>query len=101
MQFEMADVNLIDVLKNLTNELQISAKSRGLELVLDTKLTDALVSADSVKIRQVFANYVDNALKYTKEGVVKVLAFKSEDGKKIIVGVKHYLRSLNEEKEVK
>ena len=88
MQFEMADVNLIDVLKNLTNELQISAKSRGLELVLDTKLTDALVSADSVKIRQVFANYVDNALKYTKEGVVKVLAFKSEDGKKIIVGVK-------------
>lgn len=88
MQFEMADVDLVGILRGLTNELQVSAKSRGLELVLDTKLTDALVSADSVKIRQVFANYVDNALKYTKEGVVKVLAYKSEDGKKIIVGVK-------------
>lgn len=88
MQFEMADVDLVAILKGLTNELQVSAKSRNLELVLNTNLKDAVVEADSVKIRQVFANYVDNALKYTEKGAVTVLISKSDDGKKVTVGVK-------------
>jgi signal transduction histidine kinase len=88
MKFEMADVDILGILKGLTNELQVSAKSRNLELVLETKLTEAITVADSVKIRQVFANYVDNALKYTEKGTVKISVVKSDDGKKIVVGVK-------------
>lgn len=88
MKFEMSDVDLVVLMKGLSNELQVSAKSRNLELVFETNLTDAVVEADSVKIRQVFANYVDNALKYTEKGTVKITITKSEDGKKIVVGVK-------------
>ncbi len=88
MQFEMADVDLVGLLKGLTNELQVSAKSRNLELIFETSLTEAITVADSVKIRQVFANYVDNALKYTEKGDVKILLTKSDDNKKILIGVK-------------
>ncbi|MBP6856522.1 MAG: hypothetical protein KBC42_00685 [Candidatus Pacebacteria bacterium] len=88
MKFEMADVDLVGILKGLTNELQVSAKSRNLDLVFETNLTEAIVEVDSVKIRQVFANYVDNALKYTEKGTVKISIAKSDDGKKIVVGVK-------------
>ncbi len=88
MKFEMSDVDLVSLLKGLSNELQVSAKSRNLELSLTSNLSDAIVVADPVKIRQVFANYVDNALKYTEKGTVKITITKSEDGKKIVVGVK-------------
>lgn len=88
MKFEMADVDLVGILKGLTNELQVSAKSRNLDLVFETNLAEAIVEVDSVKIRQVFANYVDNALKYTEKGTVKISIAKSDDGKKIVVGVK-------------
>ncbi len=69
------DFNLKKTLKEVIDSLQQSAKESNVELVLnyDEKIPSHLMS-DPIKLSQVFMNLVGNALKFTKNGKVTVVA---------------------------
>ncbi len=71
----MVDLNLKRTLKEVIDSLQQSAKENHTKIILDydDDIPSHLMS-DPIKLTQVFMNLVGNALKFTKEGEVKVIA---------------------------
>ncbi len=85
-QFRKVGLKL-EVLSKLYQEYQLTAKQKGLEFIFTCKEKDANVYADEYSITQIFANLIDNAIKYTKKGKVEILLEKDKTGK-ILVEVK-------------
>lgn len=75
IEVEKIDFNLKDLLFNIQNSLKELAKVNNNEFILDIdpKVPDAIVS-DPTKLSQIFINLINNALKFTKNGEVKVVA---------------------------
>ena len=69
------EFNLKKVLKEVIDSLQQSAKANDTKIILDydEEIPGHLMS-DSLKLSQIFMNLVGNALKFTKNGEVKVIA---------------------------
>ena len=64
--------NLEDLLQQLVKEKQAEAKKKQIKLQLDLTTADEdeliIVNADPVRIKELFENIVNNALKYTQPG---------------------------------
>jgi len=69
------ELNLKKVLKEVIDSLQQSAKANKTKIILDydEEIPGHLMS-DPLKLSQIFMNLVGNALKFTKNGEVKVIA---------------------------
>jgi PAS domain S-box-containing protein len=85
-QFVKIDLNS-KILKKLYQEHQLSAKQNGIELNYTCLEKDTDVISDEYSITQIFANLIDNAIKYTKKGKVEILLEKNKTGN-IVVEVK-------------
>jgi PAS domain S-box-containing protein len=85
-QFVKIDLNS-KILKKLYQEHQLSAKQNGIEIIYTYKENDTDIIADEYSITQIFANLIDNAIKYTKKGKVEILLTKNKTGN-IMVEVK-------------
>ena len=69
------DFNLKRILEEVIDPLQQSAKENNTKIILeyDNQIPNHLMS-DPLKLSQIFINLVGNALKFTKNGEVKVIA---------------------------
>lgn len=69
------DFNLKKTLQEVIDSLQQSAKENNTKIILeyDNQIPDHLMS-DPLKLSQIFMNLLGNALKFTKNGEVKVIA---------------------------
>lgn len=69
------EINLKKVLKEVIESLKQSASENNTKIILeyDEKIPSHLMS-DPLKLSQVFINLIGNALKFTKDGEVKVIA---------------------------
>ncbi len=82
MKYEMQQVEIKKLIENIVNEFSASAKNKGLALSIEEKDEgEYIVKADPLKIRQVFLNLIDNSMKYTRIGFVKILLSKPDIGK--------------------
>lgn len=64
---------------DLAKDLSVTAEKKGLKLTFETDGKSSYkVNGDMEKIRQVILNFIDNSIKYTKEGSVNVLLSKNE-----------------------
>lgn len=78
MKYEFKDTDLEQITSGLAKEFALTAKSKGLELTYEnTGAVPCMVSMDPSKFRQVILNLVDNSIKYTEKGFVK-LSLKKE-----------------------
>ena len=77
------DCNLAEILRQLVGEFGTAAKSKKLDLMFINRLDieEEIVSGDIYTITQIFANLIDNAIKYTLEGSIEVVAFTNEENK--------------------
>ncbi|MFA7227924.1 MAG: HAMP domain-containing sensor histidine kinase, partial [Melioribacteraceae bacterium] len=66
-------VNLFSLLKTLQNEFSSMAEEKGLTLELTNSLgDDAIVVVDHYSVAQIFINLLDNAVKYTDKGWIRI-----------------------------
>ena len=65
-------VDLVELLDHLSEEYRMTAESKQLSLLFKTDLPVAIISGDKTKLRQVFVNIIDNAIKYTESGLITV-----------------------------
>jgi PAS domain S-box-containing protein len=65
-------VNL--TLKSLYDQFTFRAEEKNIKLICETVLSDsdALIIADSTKLTQILSNLINNALKFTEKGYIKV-----------------------------
>jgi len=88
MQFAFEKGDIGTMLKDLYENFMLVANNKS--LYLDLKLPEnplPEIMMDPSKIREVFSNLTDNALKYTEKGGVTLKAESVEDGKTIRVTV--------------
>lgn len=73
MVYDWSDFDLKPLVETVFNEQKPVAEKRGIVLNLDIeKAINFKVHADMNKLKQVFTNLVDNSIKYTPKGEVKI-----------------------------
>ena len=75
------ECNIVILLNELVGEFQTAAKSKHLALMMLNRLDfeDSVLKTDIYTVTQIFANLIDNAIKYTVEGSIEIIAFKTKD----------------------
>tara|TARA_B100000508_G_scaffold120126_1_gene101093 strand:- start:6645 stop:7982 length:1338 start_codon:yes stop_codon:yes gene_type:complete len=74
LKIQEEDVDLRDVLKQVTEDLQTLASDKGLELMYDPEPEKISMVTDPQRMTQVITNIVSNAVKYTEKGKVELKA---------------------------
>ncbi len=82
-QFETLMLN--DELRNLVEEFKPLCLEKNIGLEFQTHLEDVQLKADKYTFEQIFQNLISNAIKYTRQGRVDVVVFKTD---KVFVEIK-------------
>lgn len=74
MEYQFSEINIIELIESIVKELEVMAENKKLKLTFaySSNLKEIKVNADEQKLRQVIQNLVENAVKYTDKGFVKV-----------------------------
>jgi signal transduction histidine kinase len=100
MSFKLEKVNPVEMLEEIVQSYIIPAKDKGLKMVFDKTAVspDQMIMADKSRLRQVFVNFIGNAVKYTPNGEVVVRQY-AEDGRLFIRVIDTGIGMSAEEKE--
>jgi signal transduction histidine kinase len=79
MEYNMDKIKLSNVLRDVVSEYEIVAEKSKLNFSFEDNTKNAKINADRNKIRQVLSNIIDNAIKYTENGYVKIVAEVEEE----------------------
>jgi|GEM_PF-1048611 len=71
-------VDLDQIIRNLVGETSLEARKRGLELTYDKSTSLTTIFTDEYCVVQSLSNLIDNALKYTSKGFVKVRLYQDK-----------------------
>lgn len=74
---EKREVNVKNLLSELCEQLAFFAEEKNIELIYDN-IEDTTIMADKLRLRQVFTNLIENAIKYNKENGRVIVSAKSE-----------------------
>lgn len=72
MDYQFARTDVVKIAQSVFEGLKPLAAEKKLNFTFTTPLTQAWVSADELKLKQVFQNISDNSIKYTPAGFVKL-----------------------------
>lgn len=77
-----------DLLKEVYDSLEMTAEEKNIQLVIKKGCEVPLtVYADKEKIRQVFINLVENAIKYGKQNGIIESSFYKVDGRRVLIEI--------------
>lgn len=77
--------SLNELAKDVYVEMEELVKEKNLKLILEEKDENIIVCADKAKIRQVLINVINNSVKFTTKGYVKLSISKEGEKAKIVV----------------
>ena len=84
-EIKFEDVNINAVLNDIKDLFETKTKQKNLDFIIDVKTELKPIKADRFKIEQVVTNLVDNAIRYTEKGYVKIKVEQDQFETKIIV----------------
>ncbi|MBK7630449.1 MAG: ATP-binding protein [Ignavibacteriales bacterium] len=84
MSFRYFDINLF--IKNILAEFSLLAEEKNINLIFNPPIEALQVFGDKEKLKQVFVNLLQNAIKYTDEGSVEILL--DEEKKLVNISIK-------------
>lgn len=87
MKYELTDFDVGKLVADVAAELKPNIERKMLSLSLEIE-PNIIVHADSGKLKQVFENLIDNAVKYTRAGSISVSLYSSKVERKVIFEVK-------------
>lgn len=79
-KYDFKETNLNSVIKDVVKELNNRAEQKGLKIKMELIPDLPLAVIDEEKIRHVVFNFIDNAIKYSETGEIRVQAHKEKDG---------------------
>jgi two-component system, OmpR family, sensor histidine kinase BaeS len=83
LTYHREPVDLADVLRDAVSAQHREAEARGLTLALDLE-EDTIVFADETRLAQVFANLMQNSLRYTDPPGRIAVTVKRDDGRAVV-----------------
>ena len=87
MKYELKPLNLKQLVEELKKELKPNIDRAGLGFSFEAPAGNYEIYADIGKVREVVSNLVDNALKYTKQGSIKITLSSNEATQKVRLAV--------------
>jgi two-component system phosphate regulon sensor histidine kinase PhoR len=78
-QLMLSKVDIRVLLENLTKIFEYKLAEKNLKLIVHVDEAFPKIKIDPFKMEQVFVNLIDNAIKYTDEGFIKISAFQMDD----------------------
>ena len=103
MNYEFTDFDLKALVKELADEFKATVenhpnKAKVLKISFEADEKENFsVKADQNKIRQVVSNLIDNSIKYTPEGLVKISLSKNAETEKVLLKVEDSGIGINSE----
>jgi signal transduction histidine kinase len=80
-KYDFKKSDLIKLIQGVAEELNQRAEDNGLKIIFNPdEVKDANVIMDEEKVRHVIFNFIDNAIKYSENGEIKVLLEYEYDG---------------------
>lgn len=76
---DLKEVSIEEIIKNSISLFEKSLKDKDIKVELNFEKDLPLLKVDPVKIEQVFINLIDNAIKYTEKGKIKISAFRKDN----------------------
>ncbi|MDZ7762811.1 MAG: HAMP domain-containing sensor histidine kinase [Melioribacteraceae bacterium] len=83
-ELSLNEINLVDMLKRLAAEYDALAQVKGIKLLVESEIESAEALCDDYALNQIIANLLDNAVKYTKEGFVRLKLLSKENENYVI-----------------
>jgi len=83
--------DILQIAREALDAMEISAKEKGISLVLDVDKDIPALIIDSTRIRQILSNILSNAVKFTERGEVKLILSLREN----VTGAAQYLLGIS------
>ncbi len=87
MKYELAPLDMKNLVEETIKELKPNLDRAGLELKTEIPEGHHEVYADAGKVKQVIGNLIDNSMKYTPKGSIKVSLSTNEKTQKVLFAI--------------
>jgi two-component system phosphate regulon sensor histidine kinase PhoR len=67
------EIDLTKIIEQIHRIFELKLKEKNLSFTLESKNDIPLITADAFQLEQVFVNIIDNAVKYTERGGIRVI----------------------------
>jgi signal transduction histidine kinase len=73
-ELTLREMNVVESLNKLVKEYGKTAQRKNIDLRTSIELDNPIISTDDYAFNQIFANLIDNAVKYTEKGYININA---------------------------
>ncbi len=79
IKFDFKEVDIAGLIRDLLDDVIILAEGSGVKIKVE-KIEKAIVSGDEMRLKQLFLNLIDNAIKYNKIGGEVLISVENKNG---------------------